>query len=230
MRTRTLAAAVAAAALLPFSLLAAGPASAATKHDVLTYGKAGGTNVAAKSILTAGLSGKSEAVFASGSTATVSCKTSTITVKVVKNPTAKGTATESLTAQTFSKCSVSGSEASLIVSISLALTKGTYGVTVSDKTKSDPVVVSKPSATVKVTLAKSVGGGTLTCIYNAKSVSGAESNKHQTVTFTNQTLKLISSEDKSLCSALPSAQFSATYGPVVDNSVKGKKKPAVFVN
>jgi hypothetical protein len=225
MRTRIIAAAVAAAALLPLSLLAVTPASAATRHDVLTYGKLGGTNVAAKSVLTANLSSKT-AVFAAAA-ATLSCKKSTITVKVVKNPAAKGKASETLTGQTFSDCSTSGSFAADIKNPVISLTKGTYAVTVSDA-KNDPVTVAKPSATVKVdvTLDKI---GEITCIYAAKSALGNASNKHNTVTFKDQLLTE-QPHSNADCSALPSATFSATYGPVLDQSVKGKKKPAVFVN
>jgi hypothetical protein len=225
MRTRILAAAVAAAALLPVSLLAATPASAATKHDVLTYGKVGGTNVAAKSILTANLASKT-AVFAAAS-ATLTCTKSTITVKVIKNPAAKGKATESLTSQTFSHCSASGSLAADIKNPVLGLTKGTYAVTVSDA-KNFPVVVTKPSATVTVDVTVA-GIGTITCIYKAPTADGNAANKHNTVAFKNQVLTEAKGSNAD-CAALPSAKFSATYGPVLDQSVKGKKKPAVFVN
>jgi hypothetical protein len=231
MRTRIIAAAVAAAALLPVTLLAATPASAATKHDVLTYGKVGGTNVKVKDVLSASLAKKAFATFTSGSgtsATTLKCAKSSFTAKVVTNPTAgKATAKEALTAQTASSCTVTGPDASLIIAkkISISLLKPPYSTTVSDK-KGDPVVVSK--GTVKVVVPTTVAG-TLTCLYTATTVTGNVSNKHETVTFTKQTLTETTGSSTD-CALLPSAKFSAVYGPVVDNSVKGKKKPVVFVN
>jgi hypothetical protein len=222
MRTRTLAVAVAAAALLPMSVLAASPASAATKHDVLTYGKPGklgGKNVGVKNVLTA----NSTASFANGA---LTCKSSTFTVKVVKNPTAgKATAEESLIGQAFSNCSVGGSLSTYVTSVSVTLEGLPYGVTTSDA-KNYPVVVSKPTA--KITVVTTIVG-TASCVFAAKQIKGTASNKHQTISFADQPLALQSTVSNPHCNLVgTTVTFSATYGPVIDKSVKGH--PKVYVN
>jgi hypothetical protein len=226
MRTRILAVALAAAALVPVSVLAAVPASAATAHDVLTIGKLGGPNVKVKAVLSASLAKKSAVVFAASGGTSLTCTKSTFTTKVVKNPPANGTALESLTGQTFSGCSASGPFKPDIKSVTVSLFKPPYGVTVSGA-KGNKVIVSKPSAKVVVVTPPTLVG-TLTCIYSAKSITGSTSNKAQTVSFSKQTLTLVTKISSKNCSLLPSAKFSATYGPVVDTSVKGK--PHVYVN
>jgi hypothetical protein len=224
MRRSILALTAAAAALLPLSVLSTASAAPAKTHDVLTTGKVGGANVKVKDVLQASLASKQKVVIVDGST-TLTCKTSTFTVKVTKNPKAKGTATESLTSQTFGKCTASGPFAGNITKITASLTKLPYTTTVSDK--KGLVTVSKISS--KVVVVTNVVG-TLTCLYSAKTITGSASNKHQTISFSKQELKL-GSGSSSFCSTLSSTvKISATYGPVVDTSVKGKTKPHVFVN
>ncbi len=225
MRRSILALTVTAAAMLPLAVMSAAAASPAVAHHVLTTGKVGGPSVKVKDVLQASLAAKSKVTFADGSTI-MTCKVSKLTVKVAKNPPAKGTAVESLTAQTFSKCSAKGPFASHIKKVTVSLTKLPYKTTVSDK-KGFPVTVSNVTAKVVV---KTDVAGTLTCLYSAKTVTGSASNKHQTVSFSKQKLKLAAGSS-SLCSTLSkTAVFSATYGPVVDTSVKGTSKPHVFVN
>jgi hypothetical protein len=225
MRKSILALTAAAAALLPLSVLSVASAAPAATHDVLTTGKVGGTNVNVKAVLQAGLAPKSSVVIADGST-TLTCKSSTFTVKVTKNPKAKGTSDESLTKQSFSKCTAAGPFKSFITSVSVSLAKPPYKTTVSDK-KGDPVTVS--GAKSKVVVVTNIIG-TLTCYYSGKTVTGSASNKHQTISFSKQKLTLASGSSSSCSMLSKTSEFSATYGPVVDTSVKGKSKPHVFVN
>jgi hypothetical protein len=225
MRRSILALTAAAAALLPLSVLSTASAAPAKTHDVLTTGKVGGANVKVKDVLQASLASKSAVVIADGTT-TLKCTTSTFTVKVTKNPSAKGTADESLTKQSFSKCSATGPYKAYITSVTISLAKPPYKTTTSDK-KNDPVTVSgaKSKVVVVTTLA-----GTLTCYYSGKTVTGSASNKHQTISFSKQKLTLASGSSSDCSLLSKTAEFSATYGPVVDTSVKGKTKPHVFVN
>jgi hypothetical protein len=223
MRRSILALTAAAATLLPLSMLTTASAAPAAKHDVLTTGKVGGANVKVKDVLQASLAAKAKVVFKDGSTI-LTCTKSTFTVKVTKNPAAKSTAHESLTGQTFSKCKASGPFAGFVKKVTVTLGKGPFNVTASDA-KGNPVTVLKPSS--KVVVVTNVVG-TLTCFYSAKAITGSASNKHQTVSFSKQKLTLASGSSKSCSTLSKTALFSATYGPVVDTSVKGK--PHVFVN
>ena len=200
------------------ALLAAIPATAsAATHDVLTIKKVGGPNVAIGAILKASLKTGTKATFYSpGTTSGVICSKSSLTSKVTKNPAAPGTATESLTAQTFSGCTsnISGATVKSVKVLNLP-----YTTTVSDAA-GNPVTVSKPST--KITL--STGLGVLTCTYKAAAIQGKASNKGNLITFKNQLFT--KSSGSSLCPA--SGDFSAKFGPVKDTSVSGS--PAVFVN
>lgn len=219
-----LATVVAATAMLPLSLTAAAQAAPTkAKVDVLTIGKVGGHNVAAKANLSASLAPKSKLTFGS-SVLGLTCKESTITAKVVSNPGRGHTASLSLTKQTLAKCSVTGSLAAEVKSISASLTKTPYKVSVSDK-KGDPVTVTGLTISVKADTVI----GNLTCVYTAKTIKGNASNKTQAVTFKGQKLGLDLTASNSFCSeAGTSGVFSASFGPVKDTSVKGR--PHVYVN
>lgn len=212
-------AAVAMALLLPVSMSTVAQASPAVTHDVLTWGKAGGVNVG-KQVLKASLKSKTKAVFSS-SGGTIRCAKSTFTAKVTKNPKRPGSARESLTAQTFSSCKVTGNPDVTGVK-SVTINHLPYTTTISDK-KGDPVTVSKPETTLKLisVLNPKVP---ITCVYRASATHGSASNKSQTITFKNQTFKKASGP--TVCSR--TGKFSATYGPVIDTSVK--HHPHVFVN
>jgi hypothetical protein len=219
MRARIIATAVAAAALLPLSLTTAAVASPAASHDVLTISKVGGANVKVGAVLKANLAPKTKVVFVAGSI-TVTCKASSFTSKVKSNPKKPGTAKETLTGQSISKCAAS-SAGTTVKSVKLA--KLNLATTVSDK-KGFPVTVTGASTTVVVSVS---GIGTLTCTYGAKTVTGHASNKSQSISFSK--VKLAFQKGSSLCSLnAKTATFTATYGPVVDSSVKGN--PKVFVN
>jgi hypothetical protein len=214
---------------LPLAVIAAGAAVmllpmasafAATPH-VLTIGKAGGTAVKTNAVLKASLA-KGKKVTFSTSAGNLTCTSSTFSSKVTNNPSKPGTATESQSAQTFSKCSINitGGKVNSIKAGDLP-----YKVTVADK--GDVVKVSESSKTKPLEFTASVtitGIGTVVCTDQAASITGKASNTGNTITFTNQnfTPKKGSSP---LCTA---GKFSATFGPVTDSSVKGS--PKVFVN
>jgi len=101
-----------------------------------------------------------------------------------------------------------------------------YNVTVSDA-KGDPVKVSgrSKSKPVLATVTVALGALTVTCSYQAASITGSASNKGNVITFVKQ--KLTKAPGSSgLCVA--AANFSGSFGPVADSSVKGS--PKVFVN
>ena len=132
------------------------------------------------------------------------------------NPAKPGTATLSMTGQSFSGCTVSTSG---ITVKSVAAYKLPFKTTVSDA-KGLPVTVTKPGAVVTV----SALGTTITCTYQAPKISGTASNTGSSVAFANQTFTLVSGG--SLCPS--SGTLSVTYAPLADTSVKGD--PHVFVN
>lgn len=100
MRTRTVLTLVGSVAALtiPFTV----PASAADT-PVLTTGSLGGTPVAVGDVLTAPLATGTSATLYSSATGTsgIKCTASQFTATVTDNPTAPGTATESVSGQTF---------------------------------------------------------------------------------------------------------------------------------
>jgi hypothetical protein len=211
----------------------AGAAVAASVHSapkpVLTIGKVHGTAVKKGAVLKASLEKGTKVVLSIGS-ATATCKSASFKAKVVKNPSAKGKATISVTSETVSDCppiKVLGISAT----ISLKAIHLPYVGTVSDA-KGDPIVIarsskSKPTgfdATVDVS-----GVGKLSCIFTAASATGHGSNKHNTVAFSKQSFALDKAASSGDCSLAGSkASFSATFGPIVDSSVK--HSPKVFIS
>jgi hypothetical protein len=199
-------------------------ASAATTggSSVLTISRAGGTAVKTGAVLKASLAKGTTAVFAT-SLFSLSCKTAGFSTKVTKNPKAKGTATESLTAQSIGKCTIKG-----ITGVTVKGVKAVnlpYNTTVSDS-KGDPVTVAgtKKTKPIETSVSVAFGGSTFSCLYKAGTLKGAASNKGNSITLTKQKFAFVSGS--TLCPK--SATFSATFGPVADTSVK--KSPAVFVN
>jgi hypothetical protein len=208
---------VASAAALAMSVA---PAQAATGH-VLTTGKTGGTAVKTNAVLKAGLVKGTSATFVN-SLGTLKCKAGTLTTKVTANPAKPGTATESLTAQTFSKCTISVSGVTVK---SLKVSNLPYKVTVSDK-KGDPVKVSESSKSkpLKLTVTVVFAGSPITCTATAASIGGHASNTGNKVSFSKQKL---ASGGGGICPK-GNGSFSASFGPLTDTSVKGS--PKVFVN
>jgi len=207
----------------------AGVAVAASAHSapkpVLTIGKVHGTAVKKGAVLKASLPKKGKVTFAIAPYS-VSCTSSSIVAKVVKNPAKAGEATLSVTSVSVSKCTEV-----LGLSISLKSLNLPYTATIRSS-KGNPVTLSEASKSkpmgfkVTVTDGKKVEG---TCVFTAASLSGHASNKGNTVAFSKQKLTL----DKAvsaLCSGLniSSATVTATYGPIVDSSVK--HSPKVFIS
>jgi hypothetical protein len=195
--------------------------SAFAAGHVLTINKTGGTAVKTGAVLKASLAKGKTAVFALG-TEKLTCTKASFTAKVKTNPAKPGTATESLTAQSISKCKVTG--ISGVTFKSLKVNNLPYNVTVSDG-KGDPVTIkgTSKSKPVQTTVTVTFGGNPVTCSYKASTVKGASSNKGNTITFSKQKFTKVSG---SLCPN--SATFSATFGPVKDTSVSGS--PKVFVS
>lgn len=218
-----LAAATASMAVLA-APLAASATSTASGH-VLTIGKAGGTAVKSGAVLKASLAKGTTAVFTIGTGSMpekLTCKSADFTAKVTDNPAKPGKATESLTAQSISKCTanVSGITIKKVGAKNLP-----FKVSVGDG-KGDPVAVTASAKTKPVELfaTASASGFTVTCTYKATTIKGAASNKGNTIAIKTQKFARVSGG--SLCPA--TAFFSATFGAVKDTSVKGS--PAVFVN
>jgi hypothetical protein len=201
MRTRT---------LLSLAAAAAGP--------VLTTGSAGGTPVAVGAVLSAPLASGTAATFYSSATGTtgVRCTTSSFSATVTSNPAAPGTATESLTAQTFANCT---SNVSGVLGVnSITVQNLPYATTV---TSAGVVTVSPPSgSTVRTTVSLRTLLGNVSCVYQGSALTGAASNADNSITFANQPFSKVSGS--SLC--FSNAYFSAKYAPVTTSGA------AVFVN
>jgi hypothetical protein len=206
--------------VVPITAASAATHSQAQRRPaVLTVNKAGGPAVKRGAVLKAGLAkGASVTFFAPGTSNGVTCKQASFTDKVTKNPPSPGLALEQLTAQTFSKCSVHGvGGATGVKSIHVAGLP--YRTTLSGRA-GHPIVLfrARTTLTLKTVL------GTLTCGYGAAKVKGTASNVGQVNIFKDQTFTKISGSV-----ACPTkGDFSATFGPVKDTSVKGS--PHVFVN
>ncbi|WP_433343195.1 Tat pathway signal sequence domain protein [Micromonospora sp. CA-111912] len=214
---------LAAVALLG-SLVAAAPAAAAPPaslaNTVLTTGSAAGTAAAVGDVLQASLAATTTANFYSSATGTtgVKCAASAFTAKVLTNPAAPGTATESLTGQTFTSCTTN--------------VVGTLGVN-SVLVNNLPYSVSVTSAGA-VTLTGAIQStvslrtllGNITCVYkaNGNTVKGTASNATTSIAFVNQ--PFTKSAGPGTC--FSAAYFSATYSPVRDTTQAGS--PIVYVN
>ncbi|MGW4294732.1 Tat pathway signal sequence domain protein [Micromonospora chersina] len=210
------------AALALLTGLGAAPAAAAPStslaSSVLTYGSVGGSAVTVGDVVKASLASGTSATFYSSTTGTtgVRCAASTFSATVLTNPAAPGTATESLTAQSFTSCTSN-----------VFGTTGVQSVTVNNL----PYATSVTSAGV-VTISGSIQStvvlntllGPTTCVYRTTSLTGSAVNSTNSITFTNQVLT--KSSGPSTC--FTTAYFSARYSPVLDSSKTGS--PAVYVN
>ncbi len=207
------------------SAMSATAASAAVTPHVLTINKVGGPAVKVGAILKASLVPLTKATFYSTTTSKVGikCSKSSFSSKVTVNPLKPGTAKESLMAQSFSSCTVSGIPGITVKSVKLANLP--YVVTVSDAA-GFPVTVKGSSSTkpLKTTINLLFGTSTITCVYTAASIKGHASNTGSTNKFTNQKFKLSSGP----AACLPTGFFTAKYGPIRDTSVTGS--PKIFVN
>ncbi|WP_427925061.1 Tat pathway signal sequence domain protein [Streptomyces sp. cg40] len=211
-------AATAAAAAVAFL-----PATVASADDaVLTYGSAGGNAVSVGDVLTSSLASGTKATLATSSNGTsgITCTGSTLSATVTDNPAAPGTATESATAQTFSGCTSNVFGVTGVRSITVNALPYTTSAA-SDGT----VTVTPPSGgAIQTTVVLSTLLGSVTCVYQAPSLSAVSSNGDTSLTFTNQQFTKVSGS--LLCTN--NGYFSASYAPVVDSSVSGT--PAVYTN
>jgi hypothetical protein len=212
------------------ALLVSVPAGAALATNVqktkpvLTIGKVHGTAVKKGAVLKAGLPKKGKVTFAIGGTK-VTCTSSSIKSKAVKNPSKAGQATLSVTAVSVAKCSKV-----LGLSLSLRAINLPYNATVKDS-KGDPITLSgtKKSKPTGFKATAGTGASAVVCIFTGATFTGHASNKHNTVSFTKQSLTLDKAASNGLCSDLGTkATVTATYGPIVDSSVK--HSPKVFVS
>ncbi|MER6122870.1 Tat pathway signal sequence domain protein [Streptomyces sp. NPDC001795] len=218
--TRSLLAVAGAAAAL--AVAAASPASA--DGAVLTTGSAGGTAVAVGDVLNASLASGTAATLYSSATGTsgVSCGTSTFTATVTDNPAAGGTATESLTGHTFDSSSCTSNVIGVLGVSSITVDHLPYTTTVA----SDGTVTVTPAAgsTIQTTVKLRTLLGSITCVYQAPSLTGTASNTDNSIAFTNQ--QFTKSSGSSLC--FSNGYFTAKYAPVSDTGQSGS--PAVYVN
>ncbi|KUN88669.1 hypothetical protein [Streptomyces griseoruber] len=211
MRIRSLLAVAGTAVAL--TLPAVTPASAA--GAVLTTANG---DVAVGDVLNASLASGTAATLYNSSTGTsgISCATSTFTATVTDNPAAPGTATESLTGQTFGNCTSNVLGVTGVTSITV--NNLPYTTTV---TSGGVVTVTPPSgSTVQTTVVLRTLLGTVSCVYQASGLSGTASNTDNSINFSNQAFTR--SSGSTLC---PSAgYFTAKYAPVTDGTA------AVVVN
>ncbi|GGW20147.1 hypothetical protein GCM10018980_45270 [Streptomyces capoamus] len=216
MRTRSLLALAGAATAL--TLTWATPASAASA--VLTTGSAGGTAAAVGDTLTAPLASGTTATFYSSATGTsgVKCTGSQFTAQVTGNPTAPGTATESVTAHTFASNTCSSNVTGVLGVNGITINNLPYSATI---TSAGTLTVSPPSGSViQATVQLRTLLGTVTCVYQAPGLIGKADNADSSITFTNQ--QFTKSSGSSLCFA--NGYFTAKYAPVTDAGAR------VYVN
>ncbi|MET7822636.1 Tat pathway signal sequence domain protein [Micromonospora zamorensis] len=208
-------------------LVAATPASAdpsaALAGNVLTYPTAGGTAVAVNDVIQASLKTGTNATFYNSTSGTtgIKCAASSFSAKVLTNPTAPGTATESLTAQSFGSCTTNVFGTTGVQSIALNNLPYATSVTSAGVVK----ITGTTAAPVQSTVVLNSLLGAITCVYrtSTNSLTGAAVNTTNSITFTNQPFTKFSGP--SLC--FGTAYFSATYSPVRDST---KGNAAVYVN
>jgi len=207
--------------------LAGAPAQASDSStqavNVLTYGSLGGTNVAAGNVLTSTLKSGTVVTFYSTTTGTtgVKCAASSFSASVLTNPAAGGTATESLTAQTFSSCTANVPGVTSVQSV--LVNNLPYNASVNGTTKA-VTITGGAAGLVQTTVKLGTLIGSITCVYRAdlNTVSGLAANTDNSITFTNQ--KFTKFSGPSTC--FTTGWFSATYAPVTDSSVAGG--PSIF--
>lgn len=199
------------------------PATAASADStVLTYGSAGGNAVSRGDVLTGSLASGTKATLttSSGGTSGITCTGSTLSATVTDNPAAPGTATESATSQTFSGCTSNVFGVTRVQSITV------NGLPYTTSAGSDGTVTVSPASggAIQTTVVLSTLLGSITCVYQAPSLSAVSSNSGNSLTFSNQAFTKVSGS--ALCAA--NGYFTAAYAPVVDSSVSGT--PAVYTN
>lgn len=204
MRTRILLALGGTAAALS---LTAVPAFAAT--PVLTT-SAGA--VAVGDVLTAPLASGTSATLYSSATGTsgIKCSSSQFTASVTANPNAPGTATESVSGHTFAASSCTSNVLGVTGVSSITVDNLPYTASVAS---GGALTVSPGSAgAIQTTVKLSTLLGSITCVYQAPSLTGTANNSDSSINFTNQQFTKVSGS--SLCFA--NGFFTAKYAPVTD--------------
>ncbi|MGW2045711.1 Tat pathway signal sequence domain protein [Streptomyces sp. NPDC001858] len=203
MRTRPRTLLALAGTVAALSLTAVSPASAA--GAVLTTASG---DVAVGTVLNASLASGTTATLYNSATGTtgITCATSGFTATVTDNPTAPGTATESLTAQTFSSCTsnvvgVTGVTSITVNNLPWATTVASDGT----------VTVTPPTGSaVQTTVVLRTLLGSVTCVYQSSGLVGTASNADNSIAFANQAFAR--SSGSILCPA--AGYFTAKYAPV----------------
>ncbi|MFF4036736.1 Tat pathway signal sequence domain protein [Streptomyces sp. NPDC001816] len=217
MRTRSLLALAGTVTALTVAM--AVPASA-DGSAVLTTGSAGGTAAAVGDTLTAPLASGTTATLYSSATGTsgVTCTSSQFTATVTGNPTAPGTATESVTGHSFDSTSCTSNVTGVLGVSSITVDNLPYTATVA----SDGTLTVSPGSgsTIQTTVKLRTLLGTITCVYQAPSLTGKADNSDSSIAFTNQ--QFTKSSGSSLCFA--NGYFTAKYAPVADAGAR------VYVN
>ncbi|WP_030681479.1 hypothetical protein [Streptomyces cellulosae] len=217
MRTRTLLALTGAVTALTLPAIA--PASAADT-PVLTTGGLGGTPVAVGDVLTAPLATGTTATLYSSATGTsgISCTSSQFTATVTDNPTAPGTASESLGAHTFTGSSCSANVVGVLGVTSITVNNLPYTTAVSSD--GTVTVTAASGSAVQTTVVLRTLLGSINCVYQTPALTGKADNADNSITFTNQ--QFTKTSGSSLCFA--NGYFTAKYAPVTDGDAP------VFVN
>lgn len=213
---------IVATAVASVSLALMGAPAYADDVDVLTTGSLAGTNAAVGDVTVASLSTGTTAFFAttSGGTTGVSCAASSFSATIVDNPVAPGTATESTTAQTFGTCTANITGVTKVNSVVVA--NAPFATTVA----SDGTVTVSGTSTAPIQTTLSLGTllGSISCVYQATSITGTSSNTDNSITFTNQAFPKYSGSI--LCPS--NGYFTASYAPVQDTTVTDS--PSIFTN
>jgi hypothetical protein len=217
--------------LAPTGAAFASSAHQATSKPVLTLSKKGGKAVKKGAKVTANLAKGTSLVATIGSGASAgsaTCTKSSITAKVTANPSSKGKATLSLTGNSISKCSISVpgftgltlkmKPVDLPAGVTVRATSSGGAVTIAESKSSKPIGIDA------IVNASSLGAGTLTCIFTAKSISAKVSNKTNSVAVSGAKLSLnkkLSGSSYALCGAVgKTAKLSVTYGPLTSSNKK----------
>ncbi|MGX1567733.1 Tat pathway signal sequence domain protein [Streptomyces sp. NPDC055506] len=208
MRTRTLLALTAAVAALGLAT----PASAADTPVLTT---SDGAAVAVGDVLDASLASGTAATFRSSATGTsgISCTSSAFSAEVTANPAAPGTATESLASHTFDTSGCSANVTGVLGVSGITVDNLPYTTSVS----SDGTVSVTPGASsaIQSTVKLRTLLGTITCVYQAPSLTGTASNADHSISFVNQ--QFTKTSGSSLC--FSNAFFTAKYAPVTKGGV-----------
>lgn len=203
--------------LLPLAatVTALGLAVPASAADTPVLTTTDGAAVAVGAVLDASLASGTAATFYSSATGTsgISCTSSAFSATVTDNPAAPGTATESLTSHTFdtSGCTANVTGVLGVSGITVDNLPYTTSVSSGGTVTVTPAAGSAIQSTVKLRTLL----GTITCVYQAPSLSGTASNADNSIAFANQPFTKTSGS--SLC--FSNAYFTAKYAPVTTSGL-----------